>query len=178
MSTAELERALKQWREGGTEVEGIRLTIAEALAVRHAGNVPDEHDRSLRLVLIVEEASDLQQISNKRLVYEPDYHSAPTWRRPGSRPVNVVPLRRHQGSAKATGPWWQDDDMKELEEQWQRTGTVEGVRVPADYRSFVYKTVVALRAAGIEITPTTIADSISRWVPEAHAERIRAALED
>ena len=68
--------------------------------------------------------------------------------------------------------------MKRLEEQWQRTGTVEGVRVPADFRGFVYKTVVALREAGVEITAAAIADSIARWVPEAQAERIRAALED
>ena len=178
MSTPELERALMEWRAGGTEVEGVALTNTQALAFRNAGNVPDEHDRSLRLVLIVESASDLEHISTKRLAYEPDYHAAPTWRRPGSRPVNVVPLRRRPGGATSTGPWWQDENMKQLEEQWQRTGTVEGVRVPADYRGFVYKTVVALREAGVEITAAAIADSIARWVPEAQAERIRSALED
>lgn len=52
------------------------------------------------------------------------------------------------------------------------------MRVPASYRGFVYKTVVALKNAGAEITAAAIADSISRWVPPAEAERIRAALED
>ena len=68
--------------------------------------------------------------------------------------------------------------MRELEQEWQRTGAVSGVRIPASYRGFVYKTVVALRNAGAEITAAAIADSISRWVPSAEAGRIRAALED
>ncbi len=68
--------------------------------------------------------------------------------------------------------------MKDLDEEWHRTGAVSGVRVPASYRGFVYKTVVALKEAGTEITADAIADSISRWVPPAEVERIRAALED
>lgn len=180
MSTVELERALRAWREGdaGLATEGLALSIEEALEIRNAGNVPDEQGRSLRLVLVVEDSSDLERLSSTRLIYEPDFHSAPSWRRPGSRPVNVVPLRRPQVPAQPAKPWWQDPSMRDLEEEWQRTGAVSGVRVPASYRGFVYKTVVALKNAGAEITAAAIADSISRWVPPAEAERIRAALED
>lgn len=180
MSTEELERALHAWREGdaGHATEGLALSIEEALEIRNAGNVPDEQGRSLRLVLAVEDGSDVERFSSTRLTYEPDFHSAPSWRRPGSRPVNVVPLRRPQVSSQPAKPWWQDPGMRDLEEEWQRSGTVSGVRVPASYRGFVYKTVVALKNAGAEITAAAIADSISRWVPPAEAERIRAALED
>ena len=180
MSTGELEHALQAWREGDPKLATAVLALSneEALAIRNAGNVPDEHGRSLRLVLIVEDSSDLERLSSKRLTYEPDFHSAPSWRRPGSRPVNVVPLKRSQDSAKTAKPWWQDSEMKKLEEEWQRTGAVSGVRVPASYRGFVYKTVVALKIAGADITAAAIADSISRWVPPEEAERIRAALED
>jgi hypothetical protein len=180
MSTEELERALQAWRAGDAPLaaEGRPLSIEEALDIRNAGNVPDEQGRSLRLVLRVEDGADLKRLSSKRLTFEPDFHSAPSWRRPGSRPVNVVPLRRPQVSPETAKPWWQDPEMKDLEEEWQRTGAVSGVRVPASYRGFVYKTVVALRNAGAEITADSIADSIARWVPIAEAERIRAALED
>ena len=180
MSTGELERALQAWRveDAGLATEGLALSIEEALAIRNAGNLPDEHGRSLRLVLIVEDSSDLERLSSKRLTYEPDFHAAPSWRRVGSRPVNVVPLRRPEVSAQPAKPWWQDSEMKKLEEEWQRTGAVSGVRVPASYRGFVYKTVVALRKAGAEVTADAIADSISRWVPPTEADRIRAALED
>jgi hypothetical protein len=180
MSTGELERALQSWRKGHDEpaTGGVPLSIQEAIDIRNAGNVPDEQGRSLRLVLLVGDDSELERLPLKRLAYEPDFHSAPSWRRPGSRPVNVVPLRRPQVSPDIAKPWWQDPEMKDLEEEWQRTGTVSGVRVPASYRGFVYKTVVALRNAGAEITADSIADSIARWVPIAEAERIRAALED
>lgn len=179
MNTGELERTLQAWREGNPEpvAEGLALSIEEALEIRNAGNVPDEQGRSLRLVLLVEDGSGLERLSTKRLTYEPDFHSAPSWRRRGSRPVNVVPLRRPQVAAQPAKPWWEDPDMKDLEEEWQRTGAVSGVRVPASYRGFVYKTVVALKEAGAEITAGAIADSISRWVPPAEAELIRAALE-
>ena len=179
MSTGELERALQAWRNGDSDhIEGLALSIEAALDIRNAGNVPDDQGRSLRLVLVVENGSDPEHLSFKRLRFEPDVHSAPSWRRPGSRPVNVVPLKRSQDSAKPAKPWWEDPAMKDLEEEWQRTGAVSGVRVPASYRGFVYKTVVALKIAGAEITAAAIADSISRWVPPAEAERIRAALED
>ena len=180
MSTGELERALRAWREGdaGLADEGFALSIGEALAIRNAGNVPDEQGRSLRLVIVVEDGSDLELLSSTRLIYEPDFHSAPSWRRQGSRPVNVVPLHRSKGPVQPGRPWWQDPEMKELEQEWQKTGAISGVRVPASYRGFVYKTVVALREAGAEISAAAIADSISRWVPPAEAGRIRAALED
>ena len=180
MSTGELERTLRAWREGDAELAdgGVALSIEEALEIRNAGNMPDEQGRTLRLILLVEDNSDLESLSSKRLTYEPDFHSAPSWRRPGSRPVNLVPLRRSLVSAQPAKPWWEDPSMKDLEEEWQRTGAISGVRVPASYRGFVYKTVVALREAGAEITADSIADSISRWVPPAEAERIRAALED
>ena len=180
MSTAELERALRAWHalDVGVVAEGRTLSIEEALDIRNAGNVPDEQGRSLRLVLVVEDSSELERLSSTRLIYEPDFHSALSWRRPGSRPVNVVPLRRPQVPAQSAKPWWQDPGMRDLEEEWQRTGAVSGVRVPASYRGFVYRTVVALKNAGVEITAAAIADSIFRWVPPAGAERIRAALED
>lgn len=180
MSTGELEQALKAWRAGDarSSAGGSALSIEEALAIRNAGNVPDALGRSLRLVLVVEDGSHLEQLSSARLTYEPDFHSAPSWRRPGSRPVNVVPLHRSKGPVQPGRPWWQDPAMRGLEEEWQRTGSVSGVRIPASYRGFVYKTVVALRKAGAEITAAAIADSISRWVPPADAGRIRAALED
>jgi hypothetical protein len=180
MSTEELERTLRAWREGdaGLSAGGFALSITEALAIRSAGNIPDEQGRTLRLVLLVEDNSDPESLSSKRLTYEPDFHSAPSWRRPGSRPVNVVPLRPSPVSAQPAKPWWEDPSMKDLEEEWQRTGAISGVLVPASYRGFVYKTVVALREAGAEITADSIADSISRWMPSAEAERIRAALED
>ena len=87
MSTGELERTLRAWREGdaGLSVGGFALSITEALAFRNAGNIPDEQGRTLRLVLVVEDNSDLESLSSKRLTYEPDFHSAPSWRRPGSR---------------------------------------------------------------------------------------------
>jgi hypothetical protein len=180
MSTGELERALRAWREGDAEFadEGFALSIEEALAIRNAGNVPDEQGRSLRLILVLEGDSNLDRLASKRLFYEPDFHSAPSWRRQGSRPVNVVPLLRSKDPVRPGRPWWQDPEMKELEQEWQRTGAVSGVRIPASYRGFVFKTVVALRNAGAEITAAAIADSISRWVPPAEAGRIRAALED
>jgi len=180
MSTGELERALKAWRAGdvGLSAGGFALSITEALDIRNAGNVPDEQGRSLRLVLVFEDDSDLERLLSTRLTYEPDFHSSPSWRRPGSRPVNVVPLHRSKGPVQPGRPWWQDPEMKDLEQEWQRTGAVSGVRIPASYRGFVYKTVVALKAAGAEITAAAIADSISRWVPPAEAGRIRAALED
>jgi len=180
MSTGELERALKAWHAGdvGLSAGGLALSITEALDIRNAGNVPDEQGRSLRLILVLEDDSNLDRLSSKRLIYEPDFHSAPSWRRQGSRPVNVVPLHRSKGPVQPGRPWWQDPEMKKLEQEWQRTGGVSGVRIPASYRGFVYKTVVALRNAGAEITAAAIADSISRWVPPAEAGRIRAALED
>lgn len=176
MSTSELERLLARRRGVDAPVpQAVRLSVPEALAIRDAGNLPDDHGRSLRLVLHVAGSVSLD---SKRLVYEPDYHDAPSWRRPGSRPVNVVPLREPDAPAEATEAWWEQPALKTLEEEWARSGTVAGVAVPAAYRGFVYKTALSLRDAGIEVTPETLADSIARWLPVDEAERIRAALRD
>ena len=58
------------------------------------------------------------------------------------------------------------------------TGGVDGVRIPAQYRSFVYKTIALLRAAGEEVTVATISASIARWVAPDQAEDLRAVLEE
>ncbi len=170
----ELELARERGEEGVPESNARPLSIPEALAYRNAGNFPDEHGRTLRLVLRIEPPEGYAALHAKRLSYEPDHLEAPRWRRPGSKPVNVVPLR---SAALRTGleHWWDDPAVGELERAWQRTGEVDGVRVPAEYRSFVYKTVLALRQAGRPVTPDTIADAVARWLPD-HAEEIRAAL--
>ena len=178
MSTSELERVLAEWRRGlePSVPSGARhLSVEEALAYRDAGNLPDERDRTLRLVLHVSD-DDVAHLSKKRLVFEPDHHDPPVWKGPGSRPVNVVPLRSGGGGVdEDQGPWWEDPELRALEEEWVATGSIAGLRVPADYRSFVFKTVLALSEAGREITPDSVADSIARWLPEG-AEKIRAAL--
>jgi hypothetical protein len=51
------------------------------------------------------------------------------------------------------------------------------MNVPGEYRSFVYKTVVALRAADKEVTARTVSDSVARWLGSAEAEALRTALE-
>jgi hypothetical protein len=91
-------------------------------------------------------------------------------------PVNVVPLR----SAAVTGrarPWWEDPAVAELEEAWRRDGTVCGLVVPGPYRSFVYKTVLQLRAAGRAVTVGSVAGAIARWTSARDAQVIREALE-
>ncbi|HZA20581.1 MAG TPA: hypothetical protein VE889_06995 [Actinomycetota bacterium] len=177
MSTPELERELARFRGADLPASGaIRLSIDEALAYRAAGNLPDSKDRTLRLVLHIAEAGDLTSLDSKRLLYEPDYHDPPVWRREGSKPVNVVPLRSAAVAPETADPWWERPELKELEDEWSRSGTVHGVPVPAAYRGFVYKTALSLRAAGIEVSAETLADSISRWVAPDDAERIRAAL--
>ena len=56
MSTRELEQLLAAWRLSDRDAEfGVPLTVEQALAHRNAGNVPDDHDRSLRLVLFVDD---------------------------------------------------------------------------------------------------------------------------
>ena len=179
MNTAQLERVLSQWRKGDepeTPPGASRLSIDEALRFRDSGNIPDADDRSLRLVLHVSDR-DVGRVAERRVVFEPDFHSAPSWRKNGSRAVNVVPLR----TADATGTepireaWWEEPELGALEEEWVRTGTVAGLQVPAEYRSFVYKTVISLREAGREVTADSVADSIARWLPD-DVEEIRAAL--
>lgn len=177
MSVAELESVLGRMREASAEGAsvGVRLSTEQALSFRNAGNVPDENGRSLRLVLRVDDENP-ESLARKRALYEPDYHSAPAWRRPGSKPVNVVPLGRAAQSAREPGPWWEEPDVGALEEEWQREGTMRGVKVPADFRSFVHKTVLALEAAGRAVNATTIADSVARWLPPTDAAAIRTAL--
>lgn len=174
MSTGELEQLLAAWRSSDRDAEfGSPLTIDQAIELRNAGNIPDDQDRSLRLVLFVED----EPLEQKRLRYEPDYHQAPVWRRDGSRPVNVVPLRGvDHPPAIDHPPWWELPRVKELEEEWTRTGSVAGVQVPAEYRSFVFKTVIALQDAAQPVTAESISDSIARWLSPEDAAKVRESL--
>lgn len=175
MSTRELEQLLAAWRASDRDAEfGLPLTVEQALQFRNEGNVPDEHDRSLRLVLFVDD----EPLEQKRLRYEPDYHQAPVWRGVDSRPVNVVPLRDDRTKrTKEHPPWWELPRVKELEEEWRRTGVVAGVQVPADYRSFVFKTVIALQDAGEPVTAESISASIARWLSPEDAAKLRESLQ-
>lgn len=179
MSTSDLERELARRRAQDVKLppsNARKLSIDEALAYRDAGNLPDEHGRTLRLVLHIDDVEELERMDAKRLAYEPDLHAAPDWRREGSAPVNVVPLRGPHVVARKAAPWFEDPDLASLEEEWASTGAISGLRVPGEYRGFVYKTVLALRASGEEITPDSVADSVARWVQPAEAAEIRCAL--
>jgi hypothetical protein len=178
MSTETLERVLARWRAGeepDVPDDAIALTIEAALRYRDAGNIPDEQGRSLRLVLHTSD-DEVDRLATRRLEFEPDFHGAPTWRGPGSKPVNVVPLRRRTTEAAPGSPWWEQPDVQMLEEEWKETGMVAGITVPEEFRSFVFKTVVSLRSAKLEVTPDSIADSVARWLPPDEAERLREAL--
>ena len=180
MSTADLEAELDRHRlpdEPARPSNARRLTIREALAYRAAGNIPDEMDRTLRLVLMIERDGDLTSIDATRRLYEPDYHERPSWRAEGSAPVNVVPLRSPGVRGKTDTAWWNEPALAALEAEWKEHGTIAGLEVPADYRGFVFKTVVALRAAGLAVTAASVADSIERWVEPSQADEIRSALE-
>ena len=175
MSTRELERALHSWRSGNRAEEfGLPLSVEDAIAHRDAGNIPDAEDRSLRLVMFV----DGEPLEQKRLRFEPDFHSAPQWRRDGSRPVNVVPLRTEDSPSGDGAAWWDSPRVRDLEEEWRASGTVAGIVVPGDYRSFVFKTVIALQDAGEAVTPQSIGDSIARWVSREDAELIRESMKE
>jgi hypothetical protein len=63
-----------------------------------------------------------------------------------------------------------------LEAEWQRTGAIGELRVPADYRGFVFKTVVSLRTAGIVVTQQAIIDSISRWLAPSQVAELQDAF--
>ena len=121
MSTQDLERELARWRAPESDVgesNALRVTIEEALEFRNAGNLPDEFDRTLRLVLRVDDTQDLERLAERRLEFEPDYQDAPTWRREGSRPINVVPLRRPGVAPVSTAPWWEDAELAALEREF------------------------------------------------------------
>nr|MBA2273603.1 hypothetical protein [Actinomycetota bacterium] len=62
--------------------------------------------------------------------------------------------------------------------EWSQTGTVAGLRVPGEFRGFVYKTVLALKAVGRSVSPDTVSDSLERWLPPTEAARIREALKE
>ena len=178
MSVPELERVLARFREGAEPSEDLSpLTKEEAMAFRDAGNVPDESGRSLRLVLHVRSAEDVVNLSSRRLEFEPDFHEEPTWRREGSVPINVVPLRLAPVADAPDREWWADPNVAELEDEWQRTGLIEGVAVPEEYRSFVYKTVLSLRAADRPVTVETICASVARWLSVDDTDALRSALE-
>lgn len=179
MSPRDVEIELKRWRAPDDDIApstAQRLSVDDAISYRNAGNLPDELGRTLRLVLHVRDASELSYLQEKRLAYEPDFHAAPDWRVDGSKPVNVVPLRDPQVIGTKRGAWWDDPDVAALEHAWSQTGRVEGLPVPAEYRSFVYKTVLSLRRAGRDITADSVADSIARWLSPKETEHIRAAL--
>ena len=178
MSTGDLEIELARWRgdAGRPPSRARRLSVKEALAYRNAGNLPDELGRTLRLVLRIDDPSDLLSLDAKRLVYEPDFLAAPTWRQPGSKPVNVVPLRAPDVEGPRGEAWLDDPEMAALEAEWERTGGLDGVAVPAEYRSFVYKTVALLRSTDTDVTVESISDSVARWLDPPDADRVRAAL--
>ena len=178
MSVRDLEIELARHRDPSRAHETSTaqpLTTDEALAYRAAGNLPDGKGRSLRLVLAV----DGEPLEKKRLRYEPDFHSAPSWRKEGSKPINVVPLKTGPPRGVETeSAWWEQADMAPLEDEWERTGTVGGVAIPAELRGFVFKTIVALHAAGVEVTKRSILDSVSRWLSPGQVQELRVAFED
>lgn len=177
MSVPELEHELARVRDPARGPSGaIALSVEEALARRAAGNVPDEHGRSLRLVLHVRSAEDVRRLSQRRLRFEPDFHEEPKWRIEGSVPVNVVPLRLAGVEPAPDRGWWDEPDVARLEDEWLKSGTVEGVKVPELYRSFVYKTVLSLRSAGVPISVESICASVARWLTPEDSARLRAAL--
>ncbi|HEX2236602.1 MAG TPA: hypothetical protein VHK89_10030 [Actinomycetota bacterium] len=178
MSAAEVEAELARLRDPSRPATGARrLSSQDALARRDAGNVPDGEGRSLRLVLHNDRPGVPGAVEARRLRFEPDYHDAPRWRRHGSVPVTVVPLAvGPRRSSPAPESWLDDPALAALESEWRATGAVAGLAVPPDLRGFVFKTVLALRAGGVEVSPATVSDSIARWVPPHVAEEIRAAL--
>ena len=172
----EIELALRRGEARAERSTAERLSIGEALAYRNAGNVPDDLGRSLRLVLTItgESAAALHE---KRLQWEPDFHDAPDWRGPGSMPVNVVPLRDGSVRASPRDAWWDDPDLARLETELEATGAVGGIKVPAEYRGFVFKTVLSLQSAGRPVTVDSVVDSVARWLEPAQVSELRAALE-
>lgn len=178
MSTTDLERELARWR--GAEApasNAIALSVEDALAYRNAGNLPDAQGRTLRLVLFARDLDEVRALGRKRLDFEPDYHSAPEWRREGSAPVNVVPLRGPDVAGDPS-PWWESDDVAALEDEWRDTGRIAGLAVPAEYRGFILKTVVSLREADIPVDADSVAASLARWLAPEHVREITNAIRD
>lgn len=178
MSTADLERELARRRdpsEPAPPSNALALSVEDALAYRDAGNLPDEHGRTLRLVLFARDLDEVRALGRKRLQYEPDYHAAPEWRREGSAPVNVVPLREPDVPGDSS-PWWESPDVATLEAEWRDTGRIAGLAVPAEYRGFVLKTVVGLRDAGIPVDVDTVGASLSRWLAAEQVREITDAI--
>jgi hypothetical protein len=171
----EIELALRRGEVRAEPSNAAPLSIEEALAFRDAGNVPDELGRSLRLVLSVG-AGSAADLHEKRLRWEPDFHDAPEWRGPGSMPVNVVPLREGSASGASGEAWWDDPDLAHLEDEWRASGTVAGLEVPAEYRGFVYKTVLSLQQSGRAVTVDSVLASVARWLSPAQVAELRAAL--
>jgi hypothetical protein len=191
MSVSELEQELARWRDPGTAQgpsAARRLSSAEAMARRDAGNLPDEQGRRLRLVLHLEGGADSAALDARRRHFEPDYHDPPTWRGHDSAPVNVVPLRLSRGGLGRTAErserpetaaaWFDRPELAALEREWRATGAIGGLRIPADVRGFVYKTVLSLRSAGHAVNVDTVSSSIARWTSPDDAAHIRVALED
>lgn len=179
MSIADLEIELARLRgEDRPPSNALVLETTTALAYRNKGNLPDEADRSLRLVLRVEDEVDLGSLEVKRLRFEPDFYKATSWRREGSKPVNVVPLRAPQVGTPDRGPWWDDPEMASMEAEWVETGSVAGLFIPGAYRSFVYKTIAFLRSTGMVISVDSVSDSVARWMSRTDADVLRAALAD
>jgi len=175
MSVAELERELIRFKNGEDPGPAKPLTQESAMNFRDAGNVPDEAGRTLRLVLHVTSQDELLALDEKRRRWEPDYLDAPTWRRPDSKPVTVVPLRSADVEGRPRA-WWDDEVVGPLEEGWRRTGRIAGLEVPAEVRGFVLKTVVELDTAGRDVTVDAIVDSLSRWLKPDEVATVERAL--
>lgn len=178
MSTADLENELARWRDPAASrpaSNALPLTVADALSYRDAGNLPDEHGRTLRLVLFARDLEEVRALGRKRLRFEPDYHSAPEWRREGSAPVNVVPLKGPE-VAGDPAPWWESKDVAGLEAEWRETGRIAGLAVPSEYRGFVLKTAAGLRDAGIPVDVESVAASLARWLAPEDVDEITDAI--
>lgn len=176
MSTADLETELARRR--GAEAppsNALPLTVEDALAYRDRGNLPDEHGRTLRLVLFARTIDEVRGLGRKRAEFEPDYLASPAWRREGSAPVNVVPLRS-PGVSGVTSPWWESADVAGLERDWRETRRIAGLHVPAEYRGFVLKTVASLREAGLTVDVDSVAASLSRWLSPEQTREITDAI--
>ena len=53
-----------------------------------------------------------------------------------------------------------------------------GLRVPAEFRGFVFRTVIALEHAGREVTVDSVVESVSRWLSPEDVSKLAAALEE